>query len=162
MCGNSSEGTGEELGAPEPQNGRPGVLITTETASFFPFPHKELKNNPLFFHNENFQHTVSTCSVGRDTGWCTTHSSTVLNEWPGCWQKLELPTVSTSYFPICLCGAGLSDCVVPIVNTAIPAVLTGSLRVSKKSHILFFYKLYCCCKTVVCCISGRVTNACYI
>lgn len=27
LCGNSSKGKGEELGAPEPQNGGPSVLI---------------------------------------------------------------------------------------------------------------------------------------
>lgn len=27
---------------------------------------------------------------------------TGLNEWPDCWQKVELPAVSTSYLPICL------------------------------------------------------------
>lgn len=76
------------------------------------------------------------------TWWCTVHSSAGLNEQPDCWQKLEFPTVCTSYFPICFCGLFLSfDCVPLLLNTVIAAVLTDSVdihvRPPKKPHSVF-------------------------
>lgn len=74
-------------------------------------------------------------------------------EWVArlCWQKLEFPTVFTSYFPICLCGMRLSfDCMVPLLNTVRAAVFNGSVDIQLrflKCQTLFFsplmFQIFC-------------------
>lgn len=68
------------------------------------------------------------------TRCCIVHSNPGLNERQECWQKLEFPTVSTSYLPICLRGTLLSfDCVVLLLNTVTAIALTGTLDIHERS-----------------------------